>query len=300
MDTRDRARNDEQGIVLTEWIDDLDELGIDTEKVLKDEHTLIDQQRTIHRHYTRFRDDQNKGISGAASNLLNNAGDYDSFANTLATGALATDTSIVERAQQIAALAGEFSVQAAFTHFRRRGEGVYDIIRGVFEETRDAIVRDGDKLPDGVVDLDSAARAGVESEWLRLEALVERWESILQLITSWYINGVFNVDGRNLERYNVWMFVYENYEAARDAHGNGILRIVRQVTVGDAKLLTIDDVDELGSHEVKSLDPNESRAANYRQQQADDEANAILRAEWEANGGSTRLNKRPLKAGNRR
>jgi|GEM_PF-4167483 len=300
MDTRNRARQDEEGIELRNWIDTLERIGIDTTKALPEEHALLRNQQTIHQHYDTYRAEQNKGISAAATRVMEQAGNYDGFATALSTAALATDASIVDRAQQIAALAAEFSVHEAFTHFRRRGEGIYVIIRGVFEETRDAIIRDGEALPDGVVDLDSATRVGVESEWLRLEALVERWDRILELIDAWYTNGVFATDGRNLERYNVWMFVYENYEAARDAHGVGILRVVRQVTAGDAKLLTIDEVDELGSNTVKQLDPNESRAANYRQQQADDEANKILRAEWEANGGSARLNKRPLKVGSRR
>lgn len=299
MDTRDRARNDEQGIVLSEWIDDLDDLGINTEKVLQEEYAFLKQRQTIHAHFTRYRDDYSRGVSASASRLADDPDDYDTFASNLATAAVATDRSVVERAQEIAALAGEFATQKAFSHFRRRGEGVYDIIRVVFEETRDAIIRDGGKLPDGVVDLDSAARAGVESEWLRLEALVERWDSILQLITSWYVNGVLNTDGRDLERYNVWMFVYENYEEAANTYGAGILSTVRQVINGDAKLLTIDEVDELGSNTVKRRDPNEQRAANWRQQQADDEANAILRAEWEANGISERLGKRTLKRGSR-
>lgn len=299
MDIRDRAREDEKSLTLIDWIEALDSFGIDTTKVLEDEHALIGRQQTIHQHYARFRNDQSKGISAAASNVLNTAGDYDTFAATLATAAIATDTAIVDRTQQIAALAAEFAAQSAFNHFRRRGEGAYDIIRGVFEETRDAIIRDGGALPDGVVDLDSAARAGVESEWLRLEALVERWSGILQLIEAWYINGVFATDGQNLDRFNVWMFVYEDYEEAANSYGAGILSTVRQVSNGNAKLLTMEQVIELGSNTVKRRDPNESRAANYRQQQADAEANAILSAEWEASGVSERLGKRAIKRGSK-
>ncbi|PYY38847.1 hypothetical protein [Curtobacterium sp. MCPF17_046] len=297
MDTRSRAREDEKSIVLTDWIESLDTLGINTEKVLKEEHASLKHQQTIHAHYTRFRSDHSRGVNASASRLADAPNDYDTFASTLATAAAATDQSVLDRAQQIAALAGEFASQKAFSHFRRRGEGLYDIIRGVFEETRDSIIRDGGNLPDGVVDLDSAARAGVESEWLRLEALTERWSDILHLIESWYINGALPADDRDLERYNVWMFVFENYSEAVNTYGAGILSTIRQVINGDAKLLTIDQVDALGSNTVKKRDPNEQRAANHRQQQADDEANAILRAEWEANGVSERLGKRALKRG---
>ncbi|MCS5511345.1 hypothetical protein NY537_01130 [Curtobacterium flaccumfaciens pv. betae] len=289
MDTSTRAREEEKSIVLGDWIEALDDLGIDTTKALQEEHGLLDQQRTLHQHYLRFRDDQNKGLTAAASNVMKTAGDYDSFASTLATAAIATDTSIVERAQQIAALARESTSQSAFNHFRRRGEGTYDIIRGVFEETRDAIIRDGGNIPDGVVDLDTAARAGVESEWLRLEALVERWDNILQLIESWYINGVFAIDGRNLENYNPWMFVFADYQQAIETYGVGILTTVRQVINCDTRLLTITEVDELESTKAKKATPDEQRAAHWRQRQADDEATAILRAEWEANGISPRL-----------
>ncbi|WP_416264222.1 hypothetical protein ACNANV_16245 [Curtobacterium flaccumfaciens pv. flaccumfaciens] len=290
MDTTARATSDDdKEIQLGDWIETLEELGIDTEKALEEEHALIAKQRIISAHWARFRSGQGRSLLDAATKIADEPSDYDSFTNAIIAASIAADPSAEERTRKVVALAAQFAGQASYTHFRKRGEGVYKLIAPVFTETRDAIIRDGGALPEGVMDLDSAARAGVEQEWLRLEALVERWSTLLQLIESWYVNRVLPADGHNLEHLNVWMFVYEDYEQVANTFGAGILGTIRQVINGDAKLLTIDQVDELGSNKVKSSDPNEKRAAQYRQQQADDEAQAILRAEWEANGISPRL-----------
>ncbi|OII37105.1 hypothetical protein BIU98_16770 [Curtobacterium sp. MMLR14_010] len=290
MDTTARATSDDdKDIQLTDWIDTLEQLGIDTKKTLEEEHALIEKQHTINAHWARFRSGQGRSLIDAATKLSEEPADYDSFANAIITASIAADPSAEERTRKVVGLAAQFAGQAAYNHFRKRGEGVYKLITPVFTETRDAIIRDGAALPEGVNDLDTAARAGVEQEWLRLEALIDRWSTLLQLIESWYVNRVLPTDGHNLERLNVWMFVYENYEEAANTYGSGILGTIRQVINGDATLLTIDQVDELGSNKVRSSDPNEKRASHHRQQQADDEANAILRAEWEANGISPRL-----------
>ena len=85
MDTRERARNDEQSIVLSDWIDELDNLGLDTGKVLQEEHAFLKQQQTIHAHFTRYRDDYSRGVSASASRLADAPDDYDMFASNLAT-----------------------------------------------------------------------------------------------------------------------------------------------------------------------------------------------------------------------
>jgi hypothetical protein len=289
MDTRNRAREDEKGIVLDDWIESLEDLGIDTTKALKEERALIAKSNQLGSYYQQYKGAQEAGPAVAARKLADPPDDYEQFALALATAAITSEPAVQDRAAKIIEQAYGIARRNAFNHFRHRGDGAYKLIASVFNETRDGITAAGSALPEGVVDLDSAARTGVEQQWLRLEALLERWDTMLQLIEAWYVNGVFDTDGRHLENYNVWMFVHGDYEQAVNTYGVGVLRTVRQVINCDTRLLTIAEVDELESTKAKKATPDEQRAANARQQQADAEANAILRAEWEAQGVTPRL-----------
>ena len=151
-----------------------------------------------------------------------------------------------------------------------------NLIEPTFDKLRDAITEDGASLPEGVTNLDTAARAGVEQQWLRLEELVTQWEAMLALITDWCINGVIPAGDRDLTKYNASMLVFADYDKALKTYGGGILRTVRQVLNCEPALLTFDDVDRLGHLNVEQLTPDEFRGANYQQHKADQEAQKAL------------------------
>lgn len=298
MDTRNRPSDDwEKQASLEEWLDTLDGFGVDTKKALANEHELIRKTRQINISWQRYLEEKPDSINGAAHKAAANPDDFDAFTDTIVAGALAADPAVHERLRDIVGRAGAISAAAAYRAFRSRGAGLYKILTPVLNQTRDGILDTGPRIPDGVTTLEAAARAGVEQDWLKLEALVARWHELTQLIEAWYVAGVFDTNGRDLERYNAWMFVYRDYEHAINTYGSDPIFTVRQVTNGDAELLTIDEVDELDSVNVRKLPPNEADAARWTQRRADEEAAALLRAEWEANGVSERLGKRALKRG---
>lgn len=290
MDTRNRPSDDwEKQAALQEWIDTLDSFGVDTKKILADEHELIRKALQVNISWQRYLEEKPDSVNAAAHKAAEDPDDFDAFTNTIVAGALAADPAVHERLRTIVGRAGAIAAAAAYRAFRSRGEGAYKILAPVLNSTRDGILETGPRIPDGVMSLDSAARVGVEQDWLKLEALVARWHELMQLIEAWYVAGVFDTSGRNLEHYNPWMFVYRDYEQAINTYGSDPIYTARQVANGDAQLLTIDEVDELGSTRVRKLTPDEAHAAQRSQHRADEEAAAILRAEWEANGISPRL-----------
>jgi hypothetical protein len=295
MDISKRTREDEKGITLTDWLEALDVLGIDTKKSLKEEHELLARRNTLGHHYQQYKAAQEAGPVISARKLAGSSADYEQFALELSTAAIASEPAVKDRAAKIMDLAAGIATSNAYNHFRRRGEGLYNIIAPTFEQIRGGIIEAGSLLPDGVGDLETAARAGVEQQWLRLEALVEQWDGLLELIEAWYIDGVLDTGDRELSKYTASMFVFTDYEKAINTYGIGILRTVRQVLTCKPNLLTIDQVDELESTKVTTATPDETRAAHYRQHKADEEARALLQAEWNENGISARQGKAALK-----
>jgi len=128
----------------------------------------------------------------------------------------------------------------------------------------------GATLPEGVLDLDVAARVGVEQDWLKLERLVADWDVIVKLLDAWYSAGVFDVNGREIDRYTATMFLFEDYEQSVATYGVEPLRTMRQIMTCDPALLTLDQVDELGSNNVT----RDAFNRNHSSEQLDDDRTA--------------------------
>ncbi|NQX23316.1 hypothetical protein [Curtobacterium sp. VKM Ac-2852] len=275
MDTRNRPTEPwEQQASLSDWLDLLDSVGVDTRKVFANEHELIRKSLQINVHWQRYLEDKPDSLNGAAKKAAADPDDYIAFVDTIVAGALAADPAVHERVRDIVGRAGGIASAAAYRAFRSRGAGLYKALTPRFKKVRDGIAEAGAALPDGVTDLDSAARVGVEAQWLKIEELVKDWDTIVSLLEQWYSAGVFDTGERNLDRYTASMFVFTQYEQAVATYGVEPLRTVRQILTCEPELLTIDEVDELGSTDTSS--GTFSRADAWRRMQADKEAREQL------------------------
>jgi hypothetical protein len=275
MDTRNRPTEGwEQQGALKEWLELLDSIGIDTEKVFANEHDLIRKSLLVNENWHRYLKDKPDSLNAAAHKAAENPDDYTAFVDTIIAGALTADPAVHDRVKDIIGRAGGVAAATAYRAFRSRGEGLYKVLTPRFKKIRDSIAAAGADLPEGVTDLDTAARVGVETEWLKIEELVKDWDTILQLLEQWYSAGIFDTGDRNLSHYTAPMFVFTRYEQSVATYGVEPLRTVRQILACEPELLTITQVDQLGSADTSSN--TFSRADSWRQVEADKGANAAL------------------------
>lgn len=251
MDTRNRPSDEwEQQSALQDWLTWLDSIGINTTKVFAAEHELIRKARQIQINWDRYKTEKPDSLWDAATKAASNPDDYTAFIDTVIAGALAADPAVHERMSTVIGRAGATAAGNSYRAFRKRGEGLYKILSPLVDKTARGIAEVGATLPEGVIDLDIAARVGVEQDWLKLERLVADWDTIINLLDAWYSAGVFDVDGRDINRYTATMFLFENYEQSIATYGVEPLRTMRQIMTCEPTLLTLGQVDERGSNKV--------------------------------------------------
>ena len=271
MDTRNRPADEwEQQAALQDWLTWLDTIGINTAKVFANEHDLIRKSLQINVNWDRYKAEKPDSLNDAARKAVTDPDDYTSFVDILVAGALAADPAVHERMRTVVGRAGALAAGNSYRAFRQRGEGLYKIIAPLVQKTARGIAEVGATLPAGVLDLDVAARVGVEQDWLKLERLVADWDVIVKLLDAWYSAGVFDVGGREIDRYTATMFLFEDYEQSIATYGVEPLRTMRQIMTCEPALLTLDQVDELGSNNVT----RDAFNRNHSSEQLDDDRTA--------------------------
>jgi len=276
MDTRNRPSDAwEQQTALSEWLDELDALGVNTVKVFANEHELIRKTRQVSISWNRYLEEKPDSLNAAAQKAADDPDDFTAFTGTITAGALAADPAVHERLRGIIERAGAIAAGSSYRAFRQRGGGLYKILAPLVQKTAEGIAGAGAALPDGVTDLDSAARVGVEQDWLKLERLVAAWDRIIGLLDAWYSFGIFDAGGRDINTYNATMFLFRDYEQSVATYGVEPLRTMRQIMTCEPALLTLDEIDSLRSIEVKSHSVFD-RGDSWKQIQSDNAARKNL------------------------
>ena len=140
MDTRNRPTEGwEQQAALEDWLELLDSIGIDTKKVLAEEHDLLRKSRLIQANWHKYLENKPDSLNGAAHKAAENPDDYTAFVDTIIAGALTADPAVHDRVKDIIGRAGGIAAASAYRAFRSRGEGLYKVLTPRFKKIRDSI-----------------------------------------------------------------------------------------------------------------------------------------------------------------
>jgi hypothetical protein len=270
--TTDRAAD------LRVWIQTLDSLGVDTADVLAEELSAFGRAENLNRISARVRANGNPNPKHEARRLaLLEVADYESVVAEATNIAFLSEGERYETVLEILSTAGDYAEQAAADAFRKRRDGVLDLVRARFEAVAEEGARLWEELPEGMSSLAIAARFGWEDVWLRLEELARDWANIRELIRAWLVAGIITNDVRpNVGVFdpNVFMFADLQAHLATGVYGNKVRIFAASAATAQPKLMTIQEIRDRGSADIERDDTN---AAWHRELQARADDAAVSR-----------------------
>lgn len=272
MDTRNAVGNniDYQVIELGEYFAGLTNLGV-SESNWEEVTEQLDIASTLDAYRQTYENTPGDPNSTAVRlyTLVSSGANYEDALAIPSAYAAGADPNNRERVTDVFTRAGDRARRKAWSRFKTRSDQNLDMLKPVFENRVEQIRNRFEEIPEGVTNLDQAARYGGAEAWLAIERHANDIDNISRLIKSWAINGCINNDGqRPINDYTSTMWLYEDYQAYIDTtrFGGSVLRTAHAVTDASPKMLTITDIDQ--SQSWTSTLPNDSERSQAVREQA--------------------------------
>lgn len=268
---------DDQYTDLEDWLDALGDMGINTAGAFPEVYTALDAVDAVSRHFSEFRASRAEGgIAVGARHLVKQTElSHDDFMAKAHQFAFAENEEHLEKVGKLFDRTMNTAQTLAAAAFRREGDRALDVIRPLFDATAARIAAAWSDIPYGVTNLERAHRVGVADQWATIEGEMVTWKNISVLISAWFVNGVINTSGASSkDRYAPGMFMFEDYAALAETYvrGGEVPRAGEACVKARPKLLTIAEVDKLGSVNVTVLEGDDARRASHQEKQRLDAA----------------------------
>lgn len=203
------AQNESKHLDLMEWLDTLETLGLnveDTFPAVAAANARVDRLTQLQNHHVKTRRDAN-----TVARQIGLTEDLDDAEAILTTADHFAYSQSDEHRQIVGDLlegAADIAKGEALRRFRRSNP--LEALRPIFEPLAARIVEAADIIPEGVINLDDAARLGHADTYLQLERDVRAWNDIADLLGDWREAGILDTAHYPIE------YMVEDPEAARE------------------------------------------------------------------------------------
>ena len=257
-------QNEEKYLDLTEWLDTLEELGVNIPDALPTVAAAtarVDQLERIGSQHLATRRETSTLAREIANTNLNDTTAVLTLADQLA---YAQSDENRERVTEILEAAADIAKGDALRRFRRAD--IIGALRPGFDTITTRITHTQAQLPEGVLNLDDAARVGHADTWMQLERDITTWKTLSTLISDLTTAGILKPAGTSEHHTVALDFLVENYDAYDTAlAGRGSVRAqAAAIVAGQPKLRTPEEITE----------PSSAQLLTYEEQ---------ARRTWEAN-----------------
>lgn len=267
MDTRNAAGGnvDHQVIELGEYFAGLTNLGV-SESNWEEVTEQLDIASTLDAYRQTYENTPGDPNSTAVRlyTLVSSGANYEDALAIPSAYAAGADPNNRERVTDVFTRAGDRARRKAWSRFKTRSDQNLDMLKPVFENRVEQIRNRFEEIPEGVTNLDQAARYGGAEAWLAIERHANDIDNISRLVKSWAVNNVIDTNGaRPISDYAATMWLFEDFQAYVDTarFGGSVLRTAHAVTEASPKMLTITDIDRLKSWEYTPLTDSERNQA---------------------------------------
>ncbi|WJL95866.1 hypothetical protein QSU92_01165 [Microbacterium sp. ET2] len=268
-------QNEDKHLDLAEWLDTLEQLGIDITTAfpaVADANQRVDRLEKIRsEHISTHRD-----ITTIARQL----GTADNLDDTTAVLTVADHFAYSQsdehrqRVTEILEQAADFAKGDAIRRFRHAN--ILAAIRPRFDALAARITEAEHALPGGVLNLDDAARLAHADTWMQLERDIATWNTLAGLLNDLVTARVLQHPATGDQPASGIDFLIEDYDAFDDTlAGRGSVRaMAAAITAGRPRLLTPDEITPRSA--VQPLTHDQQARRTWEANERDRAARAAL------------------------